>query len=212
MSETEHCLVLIKPDGVELSLTGEVLSHLEREDLFLVVAKAVQPSYNTVALHYFEHSNKPFYDDIIKYLLGKYHNFSWIYAFVFAGIDACNTIRSIAGKTNPLDIDKGKKIVTLRQKYGKNIIVKDENNKEIFDSEGHVVVRYENVIHASFSDAAEYEVKLWFSPEEIILPYRKYDTVEKDGRLYWKKPFFSLFKERFGDVKTDLLCRDLLQK
>jgi hypothetical protein len=38
-------------------------------------------------------------------------------------IDACNTIRSIAGKTNPLDIDKGKKIVTLRQKYGKNIIV-----------------------------------------------------------------------------------------
>lgn len=194
----EHCLVLIKPDGVELSLVGEVLSHLEREDIFLVGAKVVKPTYELVAYHYYEHHDKPFYQDVIKYLLGGYHSFPWVYAFVYAGDDACAIIRSIVGKTNPMDIEPNKKIITLRQKYGRNVIVKDKDGNEIFDEKGHVVVRYENVIHASFSDSAEYEVKLWFSPSEIISQYRIYETIENNGRLHWKEPFEEVFKRRFA--------------
>lgn len=193
----EHCLVLIKPDGVELSLVGEVLSHLEREDLFLVGAKVVEPTYQLAAYHYYEHRNKPFYQDVIKYLLGGYHSFQWVYAFVYAGENACSIVRSIVGKTNPMEIEPDKKIVTLRQKYGRNVIVKDENGNEIFDENGHVVVRYENVIHASFTDASEYEVKLWFSPHEILSKYRIYETIENEGKIYWKETFENIFKKRF---------------
>ncbi len=194
----EHCLVLIKPDGVELSLVGEVLSHLEKEDIFLVGSKVVEPTYQLAAYHYYEHNDKPFYQDVIKYLLGGYHSFSWVYAFVYAGENACSVIRSIVGKTNPMEIEYGKKIITLRQKYGRNVIVKDENGNEIFDEKGHVVVRFENVIHASFNDAAEYEVKLWFSPSEIVQKFRIYDTFEKDGKIEWKVPFEDIFKKRFS--------------
>jgi len=62
----EHCLVLIKPDGVELSLVGEVLTHLEHEELFLAGSKVVEPTYELAAYHYYEHKNKPFYHDVIK--------------------------------------------------------------------------------------------------------------------------------------------------
>lgn len=194
----EHCLILIKPDGVELSLVGEVLSHLEMENIFLVGSKVVVPSYNLVAKHYFEHADKPFYQDVIKYLMGGYHSFPWVYAFVYAGENTCSVIRQIVGKTNPMEIEPNKKIITLRQKYGRNVIVKDQNGNEIFDEKGHVVVRYENVIHASFSDASEYEVKLWFNPEEIIPDFRIYETVEKDGKILWAKSFDEIFKKRFN--------------
>jgi len=193
----EHCLVLIKPDGVELSLVGEVLTHLEHEELFLAGSKVVEPTYELAAYHYYEHKNKPFYQDVIKYLLGGYHSFQCVYAFVYAGENACNIVRNIVGKTNPMEIEPNKKIITLRQKYGRNVIVKDERGNEIFDEKGHVVVRFENVIHASFSDASEYEIKLWFSPNEILSKYRLYETIEKEGKLFWKEPFEIIFKKRF---------------
>lgn len=194
----EHCLVLIKPDGVELSLVGEVLTHLEHEELFLVGSKVVEPTYQLAAYHYYEHKDKPFYQDVIKYLLGGYHSFQWVYAFVYAGEDACKIVRTIVGKTNPMEIEPGKKIITLRQKYGRNVIVKDEKGNEVFDDKGHVVVRFENVIHASFSNASEYEIKLWFSPEELVSNFRLYPVVEKDGKIYWKEPFEIIFKKRFS--------------
>lgn len=183
----EHSLVLIKPDGVELSLTGEVLSHLEREDIHLIGMKAVEPSQELAALHYFEHRSKPFYSDIIKYLMGGYHSFPWLYAFVYYGEDACQKIRAIIGKTNPMDIEPGQKIVTLRQKYGRNVIVKDEQGRELLDEQSHVLVRFENVIHASFASSAEYEIKLWFSPAELLSNYRIYPTTfDKNFHLIWQ--------------------------
>lgn len=184
--ELEHCLVLIKPDGVGLSLTGEVLSHLEREDFQLVGMKTVEVTEKLAAAHYIEHRKKPFYPDIIKYLTGCYHHFKWVYAFVYCGAGVCEKIRFIIGKTNPMDLEPGKKIVTLRQKYGRNVIVKNERGNELFDSNGHVLVRFENVIHASFPNMAEYEVKLWFQPEEIVSHYRIYPvTRKKNGLLEW---------------------------
>lgn len=182
----EHCLVLIKPDGVELSLTGEVITHLDREDLFLVGSKAIEVDRELACAHYYEHREKPFFEDVVKYLTGGYHSFTWVYAFVYYGEDACAKIRQIVGSTNPLETEPGRKIVTLRQKYGRNVIVLDDFGNERFDENGHVLVRFENVLHASFSDMSEYEVKLWFRPEEILSHARLYPVVQNgDGTLEW---------------------------
>lgn len=186
----EHCLLLMKPDGVELSLTGEVLIHMEREDIFIAGMKAVEVTYDLAAAHYYEHHEKPFYEDVIKYLRGGYHSFPWVYAFAFCGESACQKIRGIVGKTNPMEIEHGKKIITLRQKYGKNVVVKNGNGHDLIDSNGNAVVRFENVVHASFSDAAEYEIKLWFSPSELLSQFRLYPVKEDDhGHLVWDKPY-----------------------
>ncbi len=194
----EHCLVLIKPDGVELSLTGEVITHLDREDLFLVGARVVEVSHDLAASHYYEHHNKPFYQDVIRYLMGAYHSFPWVYAFAFCGENACSRIRAIVGNTNPMIIEPGKKIVTLRQKYGRNIIIRDQSGRDLIDDAGHAVVRFENVIHASFSDSAEYEIKLWFTPAEVLSNYRLYPTIKDECNiLQWEKSPQQIKKELF---------------
>ncbi|MCX8057888.1 MAG: nucleoside-diphosphate kinase [Spirochaetes bacterium] len=195
----ELSLVLIKPDGVELSLTGEILSHLDMLDIILVGSKVVKPNIELLKNHYFEHRNKPFFNDIINYMMGKYHNFNFIYAFCYYGEDACTKIRDLAGKTNPMDKDGRKKITTIRQKYGKNVIVTDDNGNEII-IKGHTLVRFENVIHASYSDKAEYEVKLWFNPSEIVEDYRLYEWKKESGEnLVWTKGYLALRKEIFGE-------------
>lgn len=195
----ELSLVLIKPDGVELSLTGEILSHLDMLDILLVGAKVIKPDYEILKNHYFEHRNKPFFEDVINYMLGKYHHFNFIYAFCYYGEDVCKKIRDLAGNTNPMDRENKKKINTIRQKYGKNVIVTDNNGNEIIIN-GHTLIRYENVIHASFWDKAEYEVKLWFKPEEIVEDYRIYDwEINEKGEMVWKKNFLQLRKEIFGE-------------
>jgi len=201
----EYSLVLMKPDAVVFSLTGEVISHLEREDLNIVGMKAVEVSHSLAAAHYFEHRHRPFFQDIIKYLMGGYHSFPWVYAFAYCGEDACQKIRDIIGKTDPMDIEPGKKIVTLRQKYGRNVIVRDEAGNEIFDEEGHVVVRFENVIHASYGSLSEYEVKLWFEPQEILSSYRLY-PVKTNGKgiLTWETSA--------ADLRDKLFCEDFREQ
>ncbi len=182
----EHSLVLIKPDGVELSLTGEVLTHLDREDLFLVGMRAVAVDRELAALHYYEHRQRFFYQDIIKYLCGGFHSFPWVYAFLYCGENACEKIRAIIGKTNPMEIEPGRKIVTLRQKYGRNVIVHGPDGRDQIDEQGHALVRFENVIHASFSDSAEFEAKLWFQPGELLPDFRLYPvTADACGHLRW---------------------------
>ncbi len=195
---SEHSLVLIKPDGVELSLTGEVLTHLDHEDLLLVGTKAVAVSRELAAAHYFEHRHKPFYEDIIKYLCGGYHSFPWVYAMAWYGENACERIRAIVGNTNPMAIEPGRKIVTLRQKYGRNVIVRDDQGRDLIDSQGHAVVRFENVIHASFSDSAEFEIKLWFAPGELLPGYRLYAVGEERGEPRWLVPAPQLKDRLFG--------------
>ncbi len=202
----ELCLVLIKPDAVELSLTGEILSHIETQDIYMVGSKVISPTEKLAGFHYYEHRDKDFYQDVKNYLTSKYHTLNWIYAFVYYGNNVCNKIRSIAGKTNPMNRGDDKKIITLRQKYGKNVIVKDSANNEIIGNDGHVLIRFENIMHVSESDMMEYEVKLWFSPAEILPKYRLFETKEvvytdfdkKDKtKLIWEKTAEQLRNEIF---------------
>ncbi len=63
----ERTLVLVKPDGVQRGLIGEIISRLERRGLRLVGAKFIQVSQDLAETHYAIHKGKPFYDGLIAY-------------------------------------------------------------------------------------------------------------------------------------------------
>ena len=145
----QQTLVLIKPDGLKKSLTGNVLTRLSETKLDIVAAKIVKVSKELAAEHYRELKDKPFFEDLLKYLMGEYHK-KKVMALVYYGEDAIDKVRKICGATNPEEAEA----VSIRGAYGR-ITTKGV---------------YENVIHASANmKDAEREIKLWFSPDEIIV-------------------------------------------
>lgn len=159
----QQTLVLIKPDGLKKSLTGNVLTRLSETKLDIVAARIVKVSKELAAEHYISLKDKPFFDDLLKYLMGEYHK-KKVMALVYWGEDAIQKVRAICGSTNPEEADP----VSIRGSYGR-ITTKGV---------------YENVIHASANEQdAEREIKLWFQPEEVIVdlyPTKKAkETVEK---------------------------------
>ena len=146
----QQTLVLIKPDGIVKSLTGNIISVLSETKLKIVGAKLVRVKKELAESHYEIHKEKPFYGEIINYLTGKsiYHT-NRVLALVYQGENAIQKIRDIAGKTNPEEAYP----TSLRGKYGR------------INSKTGV---FENVIHASDSpENAEKEIKIWFSPSEL---------------------------------------------
>lgn len=145
----QQTLVLIKPDGLNKSLTGNVLTRLSETKLDIVACRIVQVSKKLAEEHYAMLKDKPFFDDLIKYLMGEYHK-KKVMALVYWGEDAINKVRKICGSTNPEEADP----ISIRGAYGR-ITTKGV---------------YENVIHASANpEEAEREIKLWFSPDEVIV-------------------------------------------
>jgi len=147
----QKTLVLIKPDGLLKSLTGNILTKLSEAKLDIVGAKVVRVSRELAEQHYQHLKDKPFFDELVRYIQGKLHgpHYERVLALVYEGEDAINRVRKIAGATNPEEADP----TTIRGAYGR-ITTKGV---------------YENVIHSS-SDAkdAEREIALWFRPEEIV--------------------------------------------
>lgn len=144
----EQTLVLIKPDGLSKSLTGNVLTRLSETKLDIVAARIVQVSKELAEAHYAFLKDKPFFPDLIRYLMGEYHK-KKVMALVYYGDDAISKVRKICGSTNPEEADP----VSIRGAYGR-ITTKGV---------------YENVIHASTNpEEAEREIKLWFAPDDII--------------------------------------------
>lgn len=142
-------LVLIKPDGLKKSLTGNVLTRLSETKLDIVGAKIVQVPKELAEEHYKELKGKSFFDDLIKYIMGEYHK-KKVMALVYWGDEAIEKVREICGTTNPEEADS----VSIRGAYGR------------ITTSGV----YENVIHASANvEDAEREIKLWFEPEEVIV-------------------------------------------
>ncbi len=145
----EQTLILIKPDGLKKSLTGNVLTRLSETKLDIVAAKIVQVSRELAVAHYCSMKEKPFFEELIKYIMGDYHKHK-VMALVYYGEDAITKVRQISGSTNPEEADP----VSIRGAYGR-ITTKGV---------------YENVIHASTNkEEAEREIKLWFEPHEIIV-------------------------------------------
>lgn len=143
-------LILIKPDGLKKSLTGNILTRLSETKLEIVAAKMVSVSRSLAEEHYRHLKDKPFFDELIKYLQGELHDRRKVMALVYWGEDAIKKCRSLAGATNPEEAEA----TSIRGSYGR------------ITTKG----LYENVIHVSSDEIdAEREIKLWFSPSEIIL-------------------------------------------
>ena len=155
-------LILIKPDGLKKSLTGNILTRLSETKLEIVAAKMVRVSKELAEEHYKHLKDKPFFGEIIKYLQGDLHDRKKVMALVYWGNDAITKCRELAGATNPEEAES----TSIRGSYGR------------ITTSGV----YENVVHVSSNiPEAEREIKLWFTPDEIIVDlYATKDVVKKE--------------------------------
>ncbi|MGI6097991.1 MAG: nucleoside-diphosphate kinase [Dethiobacteria bacterium] len=136
----EKTLVLIKPDGVQRGLIGEIIKRFEQKGLQLVAMKLMQVTEELAAEHYGEHKGKPFYKDLIDFITS-----GPVVAMVWQGVGAIRIVRQMMGKTNPQEAAPG----TIRGDYG------------IFTGN--------NLVHGSDSEeSAQKEVALFFKEQEII--------------------------------------------
>ena len=147
----QSCLIIIKPDGLLKSLTGNVIDQLSEAELKIIGAKIISVSRELAETHYedLKEKNPDIFEEVINYIMGKYHT-PRVLAMVYHGEDAITKIRKIIGVTNPEEADP----ISIRGKYGR-----------INQKTGVM----ENCIHASDSeDSAKKEIKLWFKPHEIV--------------------------------------------
>jgi len=155
-------LILIKPDGLKKSLTGNILTRLSETKLEIVAAKMVRVSQELAQEHYKHLKDKPFFGELIKYICGELHDRRKVMALVYWGKDAIAKCRELAGVTNPEKAEP----TSIRGSYGR------------ITTSG----LYENVIHVSSNEQeAEREIKLWFQPDEIIVDlYPTKQATEKE--------------------------------
>jgi len=167
--KNQAVLVIIKPDGLKKSLTGNILSRLAETKLKIVGAKVMKVSQELAEAHYQHLKEKPFFKDLIKYIMGDPYGENRVMALVYYGADAINKIRTIGGATNPEEADP----VSIRGAYGRIL------------TSG----LFENVIHASSSeDEAKREIQLWFQPVEIVMDLYDTEVQQMPGyrRMVWK--------------------------
>jgi len=145
----EQTLILIKPDGLIKSLTGNVISRLSEAKLTIMGAKVVRVSRELAEKHYEHLKGKPFFGELIDYIVGDVHKTYRVLALVYQGENAIAKIRDIVGDTDPEKANP----ISIRGAYGR------------ITTTGV----FENVVHASSNlEDAEKEIKLWFQPEEIV--------------------------------------------
>lgn len=174
----QQCLVLIKPDGLIKSLTGNIITVLSETKLKIVGSKIVRVSKELAEAHYSElrqnqikkhgeEKGNKIFQNTLSYIQGEYHT-DRVFALVYEGEDAISKIRNIAGSTNPEEAD----FTTIRGKFGR------------INSKTGV---YENVVHVSDSDAsAKREIQLWFEPEDLteaIYPTKKEKVTQ--NKIVW---------------------------
>jgi len=200
---TERSLVIIKPDGVQRALVGEIITRFEKKGLKITAMKMIWPTLEMAKKHYdqpesamitlgertiaaykekgLEMNKKPLEiaRDIQKKLL-KYLAAGPVVVMIIEGAHAIAHVRKIRGHTNPLSAEIGSITADLTID---SYFISDEDERAI-----------RNLVHASGSvEEAENEIKLWFKPEEIS----SYDlAIEKV--LYdvnWEKTKEELIKE-----------------
>lgn len=178
-AKKEKTLVLIKPDGVQRSLIGEIVRRYERTGLKLIGLKFLVPSEDMVEKHYLiddgwlesvgsktkasyeKKGDKPPFEDPVeggRWVLGKLKKFlssGPVAAMVWEGNEAVGIVRKITGGTEPMSSDIG----TIRG----DLTV---DSYPLADTDGRAV---RNLVHASGSpEEAEKEIKVWFKEEELV--------------------------------------------
>ncbi len=137
---TQRTLVLVKPDGVQRGLVGEVISRLERRGLKLAGLKLMQVDNALARQHYAEHVERPFFPGLAQFITS-----SPLVAMVWEADNAVSIVRQTMGETNPVNSPAG----TIRGDLGIDI--------------------GRNLVHGSDSpESAEREVNLFFRAEEIL--------------------------------------------
>ena len=135
----EQTFVMIKPDGVQRGLVGNIINRFERKGIKLVAMKLVSVSKDLAEKHYGVHKGKPFFEPTVKYITS-----SPVIAMVLEGENAIEIVRKMMGKTNPSEAASG----TIRGDFGQFI--------------------GRNIVHGSDGkNTAEFEINLWFSKEEL---------------------------------------------
>jgi nucleoside-diphosphate kinase len=162
----QAALILIKPDGLKKSLTGNILARLSETKLEIVAAKILRVSRELAEEHYKHLKGELFFEELINYLRGELHDRRKVMALIYWGKDAIIKCRELAGATNPEKAEP----TSIRGSYGR------------ITTSGV----YENVIHVSSNGSeAEREIKLWFRPDEIIVDL--YPTKEVKKKDYKTK-------------------------
>jgi len=135
----QRTLVLVKPDGVQRGLVGEIIGRLERRGLKLISLKLMQISRELAARHYAEHQGKPFYNGLLAFITS-----GPVVAMIWEGREAVTVVRSLMGSTDPLKAAPG----TIRGDLALDLGM--------------------NLIHGSDSPArAEAEMALFFNDAEL---------------------------------------------
>ena len=136
----QKTLILIKPDGVQRGLCGEILSRFERKGLKIIALKMLHVTPELARRHYAEHVEKPFYPSLEKYITS-----SPIFALVAAGPEAISVVRLLIGPTNGLVAPPG----TIRGDFSMSNQL--------------------NLVHASDSEvSAKREIATFFALSEIF--------------------------------------------
>jgi nucleoside-diphosphate kinase len=132
---TERTLVLIKPDGVERRLIGEIISRIERKGLVIAALELRSVSKDLATQHYAEHEGKPFFESLLDFITS-----GPVVAAIVEGPRAIAAFRQIAGGTDPVEkATPG----TIRGDFGLETQL--------------------NLVHGSDSiDSAKREIALWF--------------------------------------------------
>lgn len=143
----ERTLVLVKPDGVQRGLIGEVISRLERRGLRLIAAKFQWVNQSLAETHYAIHRGKPFYEGLIEYITS-----TPVMAMVWEGPNAIVAVRQTMGSTRPTEAAPG----SVRHDFGLEV--------------------GRNLTHASDTvENGEKEVALWFTEDELVSWTREID-------------------------------------
>jgi nucleoside-diphosphate kinase len=136
----ERSLVIIKPDGVQRGLVGEIIGRLERRGLRLTAMKFMAVEKALAEQHYAVHQGKPFYNGLIEYITA-----SPVVVMAWEGSKAIEAVRQTVGATNPTNAVPG----TIRGDLALDI--------------------GRNLIHASDgTETATFELGLWFKPAELV--------------------------------------------
>jgi nucleoside-diphosphate kinase len=138
-ARAERTFVMVKPDGVQRGLVGEIMRRFENRGFKLVALKMCSPSREHLETHYGDLKSKKFFPDLISYML-----MGPVVAMVWEGLTATSTGRRLVGETNPQNSLPG----TIRGDF--------------------CLETGRNIIHASDSvESAEKEIKLWFQESEV---------------------------------------------
>jgi nucleoside-diphosphate kinase len=136
----EKTFLMVKPDGVQRALIGEIVSRFEKKGFQLVGAKLMNISEDLAKEHYGEHKERPFFGELVDFITS-----GPVFAMVWEGKDVILTARNMMGKTNPAEAAPG----SIRGDYAVQVS--------------------NNIIHGSDSaESAEREIGLFFKEEELV--------------------------------------------